>query len=266
MKLTVIVSTPFRRRRCCLKINHRSGGIALRRLGSDGFAVLLVCEPSETDEHKEGYHWSLPGGKCCDRSIKEGKIVDCCSETPEQTLVREFKEETGYDVVPGAVFEKQDKINHLKFFFRMRSISTLLKPGVISRSWSTSSLSAPRGMRTMSWSIVAEVSCVLTEMRVGVRRNSPISFSTSLESVAEKKSVCRGEGRSERILRMSLMKPMSSMRSASSSTAVRKSPRLSARRSSRSLRRPGVPITNAGLRRSSDIWGLMLAPPTHTVP
>jgi len=106
-----------------LKINHWSGGIALRRLGSDGFAVLLVCEPSETDEHKEGYHWSLPGGKCCDRSIKEGKIVDCCSETPEQTLVREFKEETGYDVVPGAVFEKQDKINHLKFFFRMRSIS-----------------------------------------------------------------------------------------------------------------------------------------------
>ena len=106
-----------------MKINHHwAGGIALARLGSS-FAVLLVCEPSSTDKHKESYRWSLPGGKCCDGRIKEGKMVNCCSETPEQTLVREFKEETGYDVVPGAVFEKQDKGNHLKFFFRMMGIS-----------------------------------------------------------------------------------------------------------------------------------------------
>lgn len=106
-----------------MKINHWSGGVALRKFGSNGFAVLLVCEPSETDEYKEGYRWSLPGGKCCNRSIKEGKMVDCCSETPEETLIREFKEETGYDIVPGTVFEKQDKTDHLKFFFRMRGIS-----------------------------------------------------------------------------------------------------------------------------------------------
>lgn len=106
-----------------MKINHWSGGVALRKLGSNGLAVLLVCEPSETDEHKESYHWSLPGGKCCSGSIERGKMVNCCLETPEQTLVREFKEETGYDVIPGAIFEQQDKVHHKKFFFGLKKIS-----------------------------------------------------------------------------------------------------------------------------------------------
>ena len=123
-----------------MKVNHWSGGVALRKMGSSGIAVLLVCEPSETDECKEGYRWSLPGGKCCDGSIIGGRMVNCCLETPEQTLVREVKEETGYDVVPGAIFERQDKVDHKKFFFGLRKISgqQIQKPvpgGKVSPAW-----------------------------------------------------------------------------------------------------------------------------------
>ena len=123
-----------------MKISHWSGGVALRKMGGNGIAVLLVCEPSETSEQKEGYRWSLPGGKCCDGSINGGRMVNCCLEAPEQTLIREFKEETGYDIVPGAIFEKQDKVDHLKFFFGLKGLSghqiqKLIPGGNISPKW-----------------------------------------------------------------------------------------------------------------------------------
>ena len=89
-----------------------SGGICLRKAGN-GIEVLLVCEPSESDL-KESYRWSLPGGKCCNNY---GKMVNCCQETPEQTMVRESKEETGYDVIMVRLFGQEEKDMHKRYVF-----------------------------------------------------------------------------------------------------------------------------------------------------
>src|ERR1700722_2883724 len=62
----------------------------------------------------------------------------------------------------------------------------------------------------------------------------------NLSRVAENISVCRSLGSLATILRMSWIKPMSSMRSASSSTKNSTSPRRSALLCTRSSSRPGV--------------------------
>ncbi len=89
-----------------------SGGICLRKNAS-GIEILLVCEPSESDL-KDSYRWSLPGGKCCDNY---GKMVSCCTETPEQTIIRESKEETGYDIVTVRLFGQEEKDMHKRYVF-----------------------------------------------------------------------------------------------------------------------------------------------------
>ncbi|MEK7627927.1 MAG: NUDIX domain-containing protein [Patescibacteria group bacterium] len=58
--------------------------------------VLLVCEGTSGNDRKDGWHWGLPGGKCCSNKRTQGL---CCAETPAETVIRECKEETGYDTV-----------------------------------------------------------------------------------------------------------------------------------------------------------------------
>lgn len=104
-----------------IKVNHWSGGVVLRRNGKT-VEILLVCEPSSLSELKEGYRWSLPGGKCCNRGLEERKMVNCCAETPEQTLIREFKEETGYDIAPVRLFGKESRDIHDRYVFVARIV------------------------------------------------------------------------------------------------------------------------------------------------
>ena len=76
--------------------------------GSVSAQVLLVLENTSAGDVKDGWRWSLPGGKCCHDKLKE---VNCCPETADQTVVRECKEETGYDVAPGELLLSEDKAN-----------------------------------------------------------------------------------------------------------------------------------------------------------
>lgn len=77
---------------------HACSGICLRggEGGLLGVEVLLVCEPNLSCSDKEGWRWQLPGGKCCESKVSG----NCCIETPEETVIRECSEETGYIVAP----------------------------------------------------------------------------------------------------------------------------------------------------------------------
>src|SRR6202022_3961651 len=71
----------------------------------------------------------------------------------------------------------------------------------------------------MRWVMRSTVEATgVTATRAGPRSIASASSAMSFGIVAEKNSVCRLTGNFETIFRMSLMKPMSSMRSASSST------------------------------------------------
>lgn len=72
--------------------------------GLGAVEILLVCEPNLSSGDKDGWRWSLPGGKCCDKSGG-----DCCDEMPEATITRECKEETGYDILPKKLVLVEDK-------------------------------------------------------------------------------------------------------------------------------------------------------------
>lgn len=74
---------------------HTSLAVCLKWEGEPQNAeVLLVCEESVTRIGKDSFRWSLPGGKCCAASVA---ISRCCPETSEETALREFQEETGYE-------------------------------------------------------------------------------------------------------------------------------------------------------------------------
>lgn len=73
---------------------HTSIAVCLKREGElKNAEVLLVCEESVTRIEKDSFRWSLPGGKCCAITVA---APHCCPETPEETALREFREETGY--------------------------------------------------------------------------------------------------------------------------------------------------------------------------
>ena len=87
------------------------------------------------------------------------------------------------------------------------------------------------------------------ETRTGFFTCFSIKCATDFSIVAEKNSVCRVVGMVFRIRLSAGKKPMSSMRSASSSTSTSTPPRFTSLRSRKSHRRPGVAITICAPRR-----------------
>mmetsp|Transcript_110010 Transcript_110010/g.350894 ORF Transcript_110010/g.350894 Transcript_110010/m.350894 type:complete len:212 (+) Transcript_110010:667-1302(+) len=90
---------------------------------------------------------------------------------------------------------------------------------------------------------------------------SRASLCTSRGHVALHISVCRSGRTCEVIFRTCGSKPMSSMRSASSSTSFATEPRRSWSASRKSLMRPGVPMTPCTPARMSRSWSYFGAPP-----
>ncbi len=90
-----------------------------------------------------------------------------------------------------------------------------------------------------------------TSTRTGLCRNSWVMRVISGAIVAEKNSVCRVNGTSLKMRSMSGMKPMSSMRSASSTTMICTPVSISLPRSKWSSRRPGVAISTSTPRSIS---------------
>jgi bis(5'-nucleosidyl)-tetraphosphatase len=77
-----------------------SFGIVPVRNGAEGFEVLIL-------KHRDGGHWGFPKGHA------EGQ------ETPEQSAIRELKEETGLEIsnlVEGCCFQDQ-------YFFKREGVS-----------------------------------------------------------------------------------------------------------------------------------------------
>ena len=95
----------------------------------------------------------------------------------------------------------------------------------------------------------------------GSLSKSPAIFVTSLGQVAVYIRVCLVRGISSTIFRICGSKPMSSIRSASSSTSNETWWRLIFFISRISLRRPGVATTISAPRSSSLSWGPFEAPP-----
>jgi hypothetical protein len=98
----------------------------------------------------------------------------------------------------------------------------------------------------------------------GPRRMASANRRIAMGMVAEKSSVWRREGRRSITLRMSRMNPMSSMRSASSSTSTSMACKSTTAWSIRSSRRPGVATSTSTPARSLRIWGPWLTPPKTT--
>ena len=103
-----------------------------------------------------------------------------------------------------------------------------------------------------------------TSTRTGLCRNSWVIRVISGAIVAEKNSVCRVNGTSLKMRSMSGMKPMSSMRSASSTTMICTPVSISLPRSKWSSRRPGVAISTSTPRSISLSWSLKLTPPIRS--
>ena len=118
------------------------------------------------------------------------------------------------------------------------------------------------GRRTMCWAMVsAVVAGLATSMRTGSLRNCLVSRVISGGMVAEKNRICFLGGVSLKIRSMSGMKPMSSMRSASSTTRICTPVRSSLPRSKWSSSRPGVAIRTSTPRSSLSSWSLKETPP-----
>ena len=104
----------------------------------------------------------------------------------------------------------------------------------------------------------------VTVTSTGSCRILAASWAMSGGIVAEKKSVCRRAGSSGRMRRMSWMKPMSSMRSASSRTKKRTLSSEIWPCPTRSSRRPGVATSRSTPRCSTSTCGRWLTPPKIT--
>ena len=103
-----------------------------------------------------------------------------------------------------------------------------------------------------------------TVILLGLLRNLSASFLISGGMVAEKKSVWRKGGRRPAIFSTSGMKPISSMRSASSITSTLQSASKILPRSNRSIIRPGVAISTSTPRSSAACWSLNDSPPINS--
>ena len=100
-----------------------------------------------------------------------------------------------------------------------------------------------------------------TSTRTGLWRNVSTRRVISGGIVAEKNSVWRVKGTSLQMRSMSGMKPISSMRSASSMTRISMAFRSRPPRSVKSSRRPGVAITTSAPRAILTSWSPNETPP-----
>ena len=96
----------------------------------------------------------------------------------------------------------------------------------------------------------------------GSRTSERVIAMASSSSVAEKSKVCRSDGVRATIFFTAGRKPMSSMRSASSSTSTPTWSMLAWPESRRSCRRPGVATSTSQPRASAWYWGSYATPPT----
>ena len=105
------------------------------------------------------------------------------------------------------------------------------------------------------------VACGATSTRTGSLRKPWARPATSAGMVAEKSADCRRGCRLATIFRTGWMKPMSSIRSASSSTTKRVWSSMIERSSIRSVSRPGVATTTSTPRARARTWALRDIPP-----
>ena len=103
-----------------------------------------------------------------------------------------------------------------------------------------------------------------TSMRSGADRNVLVMRSISGAMVAEKNSVWRVKGVRLKMRSISGIKPISSMRSASSTTMICTPVNSSLPRSKWSSRRPGVAISTSTPRSISWSCSLKLTPPINS--
>ncbi len=108
------------------------------------------------------------------------------------------------------------------------------------------------------------VAWAATSTRTGLCRNSWVIRVISGAIVAEKNRVWRVKGTILKMRSMSGMKPMSSIRSASSTTMICTPVSISLPRSKWSSRRPGVAMSTSTPRSMSLSWSLKLTPPMRS--
>ena len=101
----------------------------------------------------------------------------------------------------------------------------------------------------------------LTSIRLGLLRNFFASFSIGGGIVAENSMVCRVSGSLSQMNSMSGIKPISSMRSASSITRSSQPLSRILPRSNRSIKRPGVAISTSTPSSSALSWSPIWTPP-----
>ncbi len=109
--------------------------------------------------------------------------------------------------------------------------------------------------------VVATVAGLETVIVFGLFRKASARRRISGAMVAEKNSVWRLAGSMVTMRSISGMKPISSMRSASSITSTPTSRMISPPRSNKSIRRPGVAISTSTPLLSASFWSAMLSPP-----
>src|SRR3990167_3750055 len=119
---------------------------------------------------------------------------------------------------------------------------------------------------TISCVTFSAVSCTFTEIVTGMFTNVSIIFVTFPEIVAEKKSDWRPCGRSEIKYFISVIKPMSTIRSTSSRTTLLNWERSRTLCFVRSFILPGVPITKLGFNLKLLICLWIFIPPMQRVP
>ena len=161
--------------------------------------------------------------------------------------------------------------------FRLRSRATLSAPCLVrvkTRALPTCSWSRmarrrlvlfPRSTRQTSWRMTSTgVDTGAAAARTGSWRRVSTRSMISGGRVAEKNMVCFFWGRSLITRRTSWMKPMSSIRSASSRTKISTPDRSSRPWPDRSSSRPGVAVRMSTPRFSCSTWGVWPTPPKIT--
>ena len=145
-------------------------------------------------------------------------------------------------------------------FVRVKTRACLTRPRATSSRSRSRLRSRSTGMTSWSMSSVVVLRGV-TWTCAGLVSRPSASWLMSSEKVAENSRFWRFGGSTARILRMSRMKPMSSMRSASSRTRTSTLDRLIVPWPRWSSRRPGVATTISGPARSLDTCGPKPTPP-----